>query len=534
MTNENIEKMFSEFVPLLKSVCGTYDSNPERSTDIILKRFGFLNEDKRTLEEIGQYYGVTRERVRQIEEKLLSIFVSLVTTGKYVKKFKVKEIPYFLESSFYKQITNFIESLSLNKFYLLTSQIEKITHSAYDDFKYKGELDFLLLLLDYRKLTGIQSHFELEEGWCYTPKSDLVENVIHTIEAFFRQDSTQEIQLFDLVLSLRKQNLNITESEVIDIIHLVSGITLNNDNNSIKFDSDHLALIDKAYLYLKENGPTNLTELTRIMNIGHYRIVREGNLRNQMSQDERFSAIGKSGKWQLKNDKDSFENITIAGAMERILHKLGKPLGVEQLCEQIKRMRGASFKEKSIRIYANTDARFVFINGEVALSIWNLDIPEKKKREPIGDFCKELSAFLPLNQDILLNKIVEHFLSHSWKEQTIRSKLKKLREAQILIDIENSPLAFGPNKVVRLIQDPNQLGYSPMQRVLIRDRIQNEVIELLKDTRLKLTKGELYLKLNKKVKCVKGTFYSYLSDLEGHPHLKFTKNDNKFYVEYLD
>jgi RNA polymerase primary sigma factor len=42
---------------------------PEREADIIRMRFGIDRESEMTLEEIGQIYGVTRERIRQIEAK---------------------------------------------------------------------------------------------------------------------------------------------------------------------------------------------------------------------------------------------------------------------------------------------------------------------------------------------------------------------------------------------------------------------------------------------------------------------------------
>ena len=42
---------------------------PEREADIIRMRFGIGHEAEMTLEEIGQLYGVTRERIRQIEAK---------------------------------------------------------------------------------------------------------------------------------------------------------------------------------------------------------------------------------------------------------------------------------------------------------------------------------------------------------------------------------------------------------------------------------------------------------------------------------
>lgn len=45
---------------------------PERQADVIRMRFGIGRDSDMTLEEIGQIYGVTRERIRQIEAKALA------------------------------------------------------------------------------------------------------------------------------------------------------------------------------------------------------------------------------------------------------------------------------------------------------------------------------------------------------------------------------------------------------------------------------------------------------------------------------
>jgi RNA polymerase primary sigma factor len=42
-----------------------------RQADIIRRRFGLAGLDQQTLEEVGSIYGVTRERIRQIEDKAL-------------------------------------------------------------------------------------------------------------------------------------------------------------------------------------------------------------------------------------------------------------------------------------------------------------------------------------------------------------------------------------------------------------------------------------------------------------------------------
>jgi len=45
---------------------------PKRARDVLSKRFGLENEKKMTLESIGSMYGITRERVRQIENFALN------------------------------------------------------------------------------------------------------------------------------------------------------------------------------------------------------------------------------------------------------------------------------------------------------------------------------------------------------------------------------------------------------------------------------------------------------------------------------
>ena len=49
----------------------TLNTIGDRSKDILVRRFGLNGEEPMTLEEIGKIYGVTRERIRQIENKAL-------------------------------------------------------------------------------------------------------------------------------------------------------------------------------------------------------------------------------------------------------------------------------------------------------------------------------------------------------------------------------------------------------------------------------------------------------------------------------
>lgn len=49
------------------------DTLPEREVGVILMRFGLMNGEPMTLDAIGQVYGVTRERIRQIESKAMTL-----------------------------------------------------------------------------------------------------------------------------------------------------------------------------------------------------------------------------------------------------------------------------------------------------------------------------------------------------------------------------------------------------------------------------------------------------------------------------
>ena len=60
------------FTLLQEQLDGVLDTLSERERGVVRMRFGLTDGQPKTLDEIGQVYGVTRERIRQIESKTMS------------------------------------------------------------------------------------------------------------------------------------------------------------------------------------------------------------------------------------------------------------------------------------------------------------------------------------------------------------------------------------------------------------------------------------------------------------------------------
>jgi len=92
-TEQNIAENFSDFVTqspediamhvsLREALDESLQCLTQREADVIRLRFGLDDDKDHTLEQIGQIYGVTRERIRQIEAKALRKLVHRARTDK--------------------------------------------------------------------------------------------------------------------------------------------------------------------------------------------------------------------------------------------------------------------------------------------------------------------------------------------------------------------------------------------------------------------------------------------------------------------
>jgi RNA polymerase primary sigma factor len=68
----------------------------EREIEILGLRYGLFDGKRRTLDQVGKMFGVTRERIRQIESKALRKLRKEETLKSYVNDF----VPYARKTDF--------------------------------------------------------------------------------------------------------------------------------------------------------------------------------------------------------------------------------------------------------------------------------------------------------------------------------------------------------------------------------------------------------------------------------------------------
>ncbi len=143
--------LLEQLLPITEDfINATSRSQPERDIDIIKKRFGLNQESIYSLEEIGIYYDITRERVRQVEFKIISRLSELMYGSSESKKIKIQES--FVQE--YRQVKDALLALD----YILTEEeTREFFQNRYGINKESASfysLNFLMELLGYCSISA--------------------------------------------------------------------------------------------------------------------------------------------------------------------------------------------------------------------------------------------------------------------------------------------------------------------------------------------------------------------------------------------
>ncbi len=515
--------LLEQLLPITESfINATCKSQPERDLDIIKKRFGLNHESVYSLEEIGIYYDITRERVRQVEFKIISKLSELMYGYNESKKFKIQEN--FVQE--YKQVKDSLFDLD----YILTEQeIRKFFQNRYEicnESEPFSSLNFLMELLGYclvsSKNNGYRGSTKL--AWCL--KNQFNKAHIEKLFGYLNTllDKPEKFKFFDIVISINKTKDHRLDKDFIRMLLklCVEIEKLENDEDTYQVKFEYLPSAgEKAFRVLQDKGnPLHFSEIAKIinhaeLNLGRGRRITVTNIKNQLVADSRFKPIGRSGIWSL-SDWDNVATKTITQIMEDSFHESGKPLSAKEVYQYVITKRpDASFKSVSVYL-SNTDVFVRVDKNQYALLVWRLKTFDKSMRRTADEVSSLMNAALT---EIFVDKDSIHLadLIRLVKERT---KLAEITIRNRVKDSQNFELKQEGNSnsytVHCINRDFEQASlHLDSGRELLRDKIQNEIISILQANPNKpMTKGDLYLKLRKEVECIRPTFYTYLSHMK--------------------
>lgn len=313
--------MNKDLVQNIKMVVGGLLRNiPQRSRDIITRRFGLKSGKKETLESIGKSYSITRERVRQIEEAALDQLRKQYQTNE-------SQLKPYVDFVSIKMQTNggFLgESYLFEQF---CGNPEKSVQNAY--------LTLVLALSD--KFSRFDETDQLYPFW-YADKKKL-DFVKATIISFINAlNKTKEPIEEKSVPASIKPCLELSKVVGRNIFNQVGLITW----SYIK----PKGVKDKAFLVLKkESSPKHFRDITSLINNLNFSTKKANvqTVHNELIKDKRFVLVGR-GTYGLS--EWGYKSGTVKDILVDILGNSKKSLRKEELVAKVLSTR--MFKENTI------------------------------------------------------------------------------------------------------------------------------------------------------------------------------------------
>ncbi len=298
-----------------------------RNRDIISRRFGLKNSKKETLESIGRSYGITRERVRQIEEFTLKQLSKSTADSSGV-------------ADYVTWATDFIES---NDGVVREKDLFKAFSGQEKDSLYNTSLLFVLSVKG--RLVRSPENNEFNTFWASdVQKLDSFKNNVALLARAFEKNgkvvSVGELESFAKKNSVDKIGACLSVSKLLNR-------NIFNEVGLVSWASvKPRGVRDKAYLVLrKANSPKHFGEIAELINkVGFSN--KKANIQtvhNELIKDSRFVLVGR-GTYALS--EWGYFSGTVKDVLVDILKKSPKPLARASLVAKV--MDARMVKENTI------------------------------------------------------------------------------------------------------------------------------------------------------------------------------------------
>ncbi len=295
---------------------------PERAQDVVIRRYG-LSDDGRTmtLEAIGGVYGITRERVRQIENHALN---------------KIRQSESMsAHNNVFDELSDYIKSLGH-----IVSE-EDLLSRASDKSSLRNHISLLLVLGD-----NFQKHKEDKEfkhRWMVDKKiADAVHSALRSLhEQFGHDDLVSEDEIFKTFQNLLAEAIDETKDKEtlgrwLGLSKKISKNPLGEWGLSTSANVRVKGMRDYAYLVLRQHGsPMHFTEVTKKIQKLFSKEAHVATTHNELIKDPRFVLVGR-GLYALKSW--GYMSGIVKDVISQILEKHG-PLSKDEIIDLVLKER---------------------------------------------------------------------------------------------------------------------------------------------------------------------------------------------------
>lgn len=299
-----------------------------RNRDVISRRFGLKTGKKETLESIGQSYGITRERVRQIEEASIRQVKDYLASNS-----DIKVQPYIsLAENLLEQTGGVTSEEELFSRYFGDSNKNIANESAY------ASLAFLMVLTGNLKRTHEDDQFN--SFWAMSDEhAGAFKNSVSTlIKALSKNDKpVAETAMADFTKKsgvATKFASSIAANSYLSISKEIGKNIFGHIGLTSWPEIKPRGVKDKSYLILKKVGdPKHFREITRLINeTFHDRKANVQTVHNELIKDNRFVLVGRGlyglAEWGYKSG-------TVKDVLVDLLKSSDKPIKKTELIAQV-------------------------------------------------------------------------------------------------------------------------------------------------------------------------------------------------------
>ncbi|MCX6758051.1 MAG: HTH domain-containing protein [Candidatus Nomurabacteria bacterium] len=303
----------------------------DRASDVIMNRFGLTTDaEKKTLEEIGKKYGITRERVRQIEDAALTS----------IKKSEA----YKSEHAVFDELKQII-----NSFGSIVAEHDLLPHIAKDQAT-QNHIHFYLVLGDAFKRHREDDHFHVR----WSVDDTMVEKVHDGLKKLYTslkdEDLIPETEMIKKFLDNLKDVAEQYRNEEVARrwLSMSKRVAKNPLGEWGKATSPNVrtrGVKDYAFLVMRKHGsPMHFKEVADAITHTFGKKTHYATCHNELIKDSRFVLVGRGmyalAEWGYKTG--------IAREVIRDIIKKEGPISKEDVVEKV--MKERYFKKNTILV----------------------------------------------------------------------------------------------------------------------------------------------------------------------------------------